>query len=39
MEKEIYHWLERRRTSCTAEQVVWLDKLRHYLAERELLEA
>jgi hypothetical protein len=35
---EIYHWLERRRTSCTAEQGAWLDRLSSYLAERELLE-
>lgn len=35
---EIYQWLERRRPSCTAKQGVWLDRLRSYLAERELLE-
>ena len=35
---EIYQWLERCSSSCTAEQGVWLDKLKPYLARRKLLE-
>lgn len=34
---EIYHWLESSKADCSPEQLVWIEKLEKYLAERSLL--